>query len=172
MNSDLVYFIYWFIKYYLPPMIANSSPLLIKGSKRIDRGKLFLDNKPLLGKNKTWEGFIIGVYMGSLTGLVLGLVYCDLLLFFIGFVGSLSALIGDLIGSFLKRRLGISSGKPLPVIDQLDFALASTLAYFLLGLREFYEELLFILYALLIILLLHIVTNNIAYYLGVKDTRW
>ena len=153
-------------------MIANSSPLLVKGDKRIDRGKSFLDHKPLFGKNKTMEGLIIGVYMGSLAGLVLGFVHCDSSLFYIGFIGSLSALIGDLIGSFIKRRLSIPSGKPLPVIDQLDFALASTLAYYLLGLREFYEEPLFILYALSIILLLHIVTNNIAYYLGVKDTRW
>jgi CDP-2,3-bis-(O-geranylgeranyl)-sn-glycerol synthase len=37
------------------------------------------------------------------------------------FLVALGAPLGDLIGSFLKRRLNLERGAPAPIIDQLDF---------------------------------------------------
>lgn len=172
MNSPEYYFIYWFLKYYLVPMIANASPVLVKGLHRIDFSHTFIDGKPLFGNNKTWEGFYIGVFMGFLASIGIGIIVCDEGYVWIGLGASISALIGDLIGSFIKRRINIASGEPLPVVDQLDFALISTLYYYLLGIHEFASRPEFVVYSLLLILVLHIITNNIAYYLGVKNKRW
>ncbi|MET1159442.1 MAG: CDP-2,3-bis-(O-geranylgeranyl)-sn-glycerol synthase [Thermoprotei archaeon] len=168
---DWIGFMYWFIKFYLSPMIANASPVLVRGNKRIDSGKVFIDGKPLFGPNKTWEGFLLGFYLGSLTSLLVALLYRDELLILIGSGASLSALLGDLTGSFIKRRLGIKSGDPLPLLDQLDFAVFASLYYTLLDLREFYKPL-YVLVSLVIITVLHILTNRVAYLLGVKDKKW
>ncbi|ABN69724.1 protein of unknown function DUF46 [Staphylothermus marinus F1] len=172
MISPEYYFIYWFLKYYLSPMIANASPVLVKGIHRIDFSHIFIDGKPLFGKNKTWEGFYVGVLMGFLTSIGIGIILCEEEYILIGLGSSIFALIGDLLGSFIKRRMNIASGEPLPIIDQLDFALMATLYYYFLGIEEFISYPLYILYSLIIILALHIITNNIAYYLGVKDKRW
>jgi CDP-2,3-bis-(O-geranylgeranyl)-sn-glycerol synthase len=170
--NELAYFTYWFLKYYLPPMIANASPVLIRGSHRIDFSHKFIDDKPLFGRNKTWEGFFIGVYLGFLTSISLAYLFCNQAYVLIGLGASVSALIGDLIGSFIKRRLNIASGEPLPLIDQLDFALLATLYYYILYIPEYVSRPDYVLYSLLLILGLHILTNNIAYYMGVKDKRW
>ncbi len=170
--DQLTYFIVWFIKYFLPPMIANASPLLVKGSSMIDFGRKFVDGKPLFGRNKTWEGFLIGVYMGFSTALALSIVVDEPSLLFIGLGAVFSALIGDLFGSFIKRRLDIKSGDPFPVLDQLDFIFFTIIFYALLDVKEFLLHPDYIFYACILVLTLHIVTNNIAYYLGVKDKRW
>ncbi|OYT40668.1 MAG: hypothetical protein B6U89_01430 [Desulfurococcales archaeon ex4484_58] len=153
-------------------MIANASPLLVKGNYRIDFSHNFIDGKPLFGSNKTWEGLIIGLYMGSSVTLVYSLLFNEIDYILVGVGSTLFALLGDLLGSFLKRRLNIKSGDPLPVIDQIDFALMVIVYYYLIKVDDFYSKPLFILYALLLIMFLHITTNNIAYYLGVKDKRW
>lgn len=163
-------FMEWFLKYFLPPMIANASPVLLRGGRPVDGERRFIDGKPLLGPGKTWQGVIIGVYMGTLSSLPIS-VYLESIIHMVnGFAASISALLGDMIGSFIKRRLGIPRGEPLPFLDQLDFALTASLYYWLVdpGFRR--PDYLF--YSLLLVLVLHITTNNVAYVLGVKDRRW
>ncbi|RLG80901.1 MAG: hypothetical protein DRO13_02590 [Thermoprotei archaeon] len=170
--DQLVRFAIWFLKYYLPPMVANASPLLVRGRYRVDFSMFFLDGKPLLGKNKTWEGIAIGLYMGIASSLALSIYLRDPLLIPLGAGASASALIGDLLGSFTKRRIGVRSGDPLPLLDQLDFAIASSLYYTLLGIREFTVQYSYVALSLLLILVLHLLSNRIAYLIGVKDKKW
>ena len=170
--DDVVLFTIWFIKYYLPLMVANASPLLVKGSLRIDFSKNFIDGRPILGRNKTWEGFITGFYMGFSTTVVLSIVFNDLNLLWVAGIGVLMGLTGDLAGSFIKRRIGIESGNPLPVVDQLDFAIMGTIYYILIKAIDIRREYLFIVYAFVIIGVLHVITNRIAYILGLKDKKW
>lgn len=171
--GEIIYsFILWFLKYFLPPMIANASPLLVNGAHCIDFGKSFVDGRPVLGKSKTWEGLIIGVYMGGITALALSIILNDSSLFPVGLGASFSALIGDMAGSFIKRRVGLESGAPFPFLDQLDFALMTIAYYYIIGCNEVLTRMDFIMYSLLLIIILHIISNNIAYYIGVKYTRW
>ncbi|WP_440059929.1 CDP-archaeol synthase [Thermogladius sp. 4427co] len=164
-------FVEFVFKYYATPMVSNSAPLLVKGSKRIDSDKRFLDGKPIFGAHKTWEGFLSGITMGMLSSSMVGVVFQDPYLVLLNIGGSISALIGDLAGAFVKRRLGIKPGEPLPLVDQLDFALAATLLYMLAD-KSFASQPTMVLSSLILIAILHIATNNIAFMLGMKDKRW
>lgn len=170
--DQLIDFIEWFIKYFAVPMVTNASPLLIRGKYCIDFNKVFIDNKPLFGSNKTWDGLVIGLYMGFSLTIVLSMYFNDTNYLFIGFGASFFALIGDLVGSFIKRRMNIPSGGLLPVLDQIDFILFASMYYLLINTVEFYLKPLYVIYSYVIIVFLHVLTNNIAYYLGVKDKRW
>ncbi|WP_276814300.1 CDP-archaeol synthase [Desulfurococcus amylolyticus] len=169
---DIESYIAWIVKYYLPAMIANASPLLVKGDKVIDKGRLFIDGKPILGSHKTWEGFAIGVINSYLTGSAVGIAFRDPCIQVLSVVAGVSSMLGDLVGAFIKRRLGLKPGRPLPIIDQLSFALMTTLSYLLLGVVDVISRPDYVLSTLALIFILHVAANNIAYMLGVKETRW
>lgn len=79
----------------------------------IDRGFVFRDGRPLLGHHKTFRGLIAALISGVAAGSVLGFPWTD------GFwVASLS-MAGDLLTSFLKRRLGEPAGGVMPGLDQV-----------------------------------------------------
>ena len=93
-------------------------------------------------------------------------------IFLLGFLRVLlicvGAPLGDLIGSFIKRRVNLERGAPAPIIDQLDFLLGAIfLAYIIFPLRWMY-----IIFALLVTLLLHILANTLAYKLGYSKEPW
>ena len=117
--------------YIFPAYCANGAPVIFGGGRSIDSGKLFIDGKPLFGSHKTIRGFIAGLAIGTFVGWLqeaiapaAGFPKGSVLL---GFMLSLGAMIGDLAGSFLKRRLSLDPGAPLPIIDQIDFALMALL---------------------------------------------
>lgn len=91
-------------------------------------------------------------------------------------LASYGAVIGDLIGSFLKRRFDIKSGAPFWIVDQLDFALVALLFVSIPG---FIAPNLFLLPDIFIIVFLLILTpavsiiaNTVAYFIGLKDVPW
>ncbi len=163
-------FIEWFLIYYTAPMVANASPVLVSGSRLIDGGRYWRDGYPVFGPGKTWDGFFIGVFMGWLSSIPVYFYTLNPFFLVVSVFAAVSALLGDLAGSFIKRRLGIRRGDPAPVLDQLDFALMASLYYWFVS--PGFRRIDYILYSLLVILFLHVMTNNIAYFLGVKDRRW
>ena len=85
-----------------------------------------------------------------------------------GFLLSLGTPIGDMIGSFFKRRFNLERGAPAPIVDQLDFLLGAILfAYIVFPLRWEY-----FIFALLVTLLIHILANTVGYKLGYKKVPW
>ena len=156
-------------KYYLPAYAANGAPVVFKGKTPIDGGRYFLDGRRILGDGKTWEGLAAGVLAGSATAAILALILGERYLAILGLIASLFALLGDIAGSFIKRRLGIERGKPAPILDQLDFYAAATLGLYLAGADLSLEA---VLGLALITLALHKATNYIAYRLGLKDVPW
>jgi len=158
------------IIFILPAYCANATPVIAGGGVPIDLGRKFVDGRPIFGKNKTFRGFLIGLIVGTGVGLsesaFLSLSYP--LTF--GLLLSLGALFGDLAGAFLKRRLGISPGNLLPVIDQVDFivgALVFSLPLFPSGLS--WELALTV---LIITPPIHLLTNFAAFKLGLKSNPW
>ncbi|WP_455363527.1 CDP-2,3-bis-(O-geranylgeranyl)-sn-glycerol synthase [[Eubacterium] cellulosolvens] len=111
----------------IPTYVANSTPVLLGGGAAIDQGRKFIDGRPILGTNKTMKGFAYGLLLGSTAALAEATLFASYGLVLVGIVASLGALLGDLFGSFMKRRLDIPPGNPLPVVDQLDFILGALL---------------------------------------------
>lgn len=169
---ELGNYLLWVLKHYLPPMVANAFPVLIRGTKPIDNGRLFIDNKPLFGKNKTWEGLLLGVTGAYVTGSCVGAFLNEPLTPLLALGAGFSALLGDLLGAFIKRRLSIKPGDPAPLLDQLDFALATTAYYYLLGVQDIVLKPLYVIITFLLIIILHVLTNVIAYALGLKHSKF
>ncbi|MEM1718997.1 MAG: CDP-archaeol synthase, partial [Thermosphaera sp.] len=161
-------FAFWIVKYYVPVMVANGVPVLVKGSHRVDFGKEFFDGKPVFGSNKTWEGLLVGVCYAFVAGSLISIATGEEVIALLGGFAGLFALLGDLAGAFVKRRLNIKPGDPLPIIDQLDFVFSSTLLYLALRVEEVVSKPYYVLITFSIILALHVVANNIAFFMGLK----
>jgi Putative integral membrane protein DUF46. len=83
------------------------------------------------------------------------------------------ALVGDIVGSFVKRRLKIRQGDSLPVFDQIGFivfAYSFYLLFFSPPLNIYPVD--FIIYVSLITFFIHILTNLAAYKFGIKSTPY
>jgi len=157
----------------LPSYIANATPVisikLIGRSTPLDMGLYAWDKRRILGDGKTIEGLISGITVGTLLGLSIYSLTNVFRSIFEPFVLSFGAMVGDILGSFIKRRMGMERGKPLPIIDQLGFLLSSLFFSFIMyGLPRWARlDILGIL--LMITFFLHIATNYIAYLLRLKD---
>jgi CDP-2,3-bis-(O-geranylgeranyl)-sn-glycerol synthase len=154
------------LKFIFPAYCANGVPVLAGGGPPLDFGKKFLDGKPVFGKNKTFRGFFFGLAIGVMVGLVENVLFGYPLLFSV--LSPLGALMGDLAGAFLKRRLGIAPGGLLPIIDQIDFVIGALL--FSLPLPMISWEL--VLAVLIITPPIHLFTNFLAYKLKLKNNPW
>ncbi|MEM3824439.1 MAG: CDP-2,3-bis-(O-geranylgeranyl)-sn-glycerol synthase [Candidatus Bathyarchaeia archaeon] len=163
---DLAHLIIEALKFIFPAYCANAVPVITGGGLPIDLDKKFFDGKPIFGKNKTYRGFFSGLLVGILVGLMESLFFSYHLLF--GFLLSLGALFGDLVGAFLKRRLGLAPGELLPIVDQIDFVVGAIV--FAIPISILTVEL--AITALIITPPIHLLTNFVAYKLGLKSNPW
>jgi CDP-2,3-bis-(O-geranylgeranyl)-sn-glycerol synthase len=164
--SELAVLLLNALKFILPAYCANAAPVIFGGGLPLDFGKVFYDGRPIFGRNKTFKGFFFGIAVGTVVGLVESLLFEYPVHF--GFLLSLGALTGDLLGAFLKRRLGIPSGKMLPIIDQIDFVVGALI--FSTPLNMLSPELAII--VLVITPPVHLFTNFAAHKIGLKNTPW
>ena len=182
---NLVISILGAVYFMLPAYVANLSGLAFGGGKPIDGGKECRDGRRVIGNGVTWKGFQNGTIIGTLVGVVLGIIgtfYGDLSVLtggildlhvygsvlgglILGFLMAFGALLGDAVGSFIKRRLGLQSGQPAPFMDQLDFVIGA-LVFSLLVVKISWN-LFFIIVVLSLVL--HLGSNIVAYLLGIKD---
>ncbi|MBO7714799.1 MAG: CDP-2,3-bis-(O-geranylgeranyl)-sn-glycerol synthase [Methanobrevibacter sp.] len=173
------------VYFMLPAYVANLSGLAFGGGTPVDGGKECKDGRRLIGNGVTWKGLINGTILGTLVGAVLGIIgtfYGDLSVLtggiidlpvygsvigglILGFPMAFGALLGDLVGSFIKRRIGLQSGEPAPIMDQLDFVVGA-LILSLLVVKISWE---FFIIVAVLTLILHLGSNMIAYLLGIKD---
>ena len=175
--TSLVVHILRGLAYILPAYIANATPVIVGGGSPIDMGKNFIDGRRVFGDNKTIRGLIGGIFFGTITGLLLPYLFAMLDIGAIGlfdaivlaFLLSIGTHIGDLLGSFIKRRLNLKPGAPAPVLDQIGFIVFAILvAYPYKPLISTVE----IALILAITLAVHPTSNIIAYVLGLKDKPW
>ena len=172
--------IIWFL---LPAGFSNMSPVLFKKinflNKPVDFGKKWFDGKFIFGKNKTYRGFFFGTLVAIFVLYLQVLVYPEMKnfsffdysqvnIFLLGFLFGFGALLGDLIESFLKRRVGVESGQSWMPWDQIDWVLgALILTYPILKLDwKIY------LFSILIWGILHPVVNLIGYWLKIKKNKF
>ncbi len=91
-------------------------------------------------------------------------------------LASYGAVIGDLIGSFLKRRFDIKSGAPFWVIDQLDFAIVALLFVsipgFILPNTFLLPDIFIVTFLIILTPAVSVIANTVAYVIGLKDVPW
>jgi CDP-2,3-bis-(O-geranylgeranyl)-sn-glycerol synthase len=150
-----------------PAYCANAVPVIAGGGSPMDFGKNFFDGKRIFGKNKTFRGFFFGLAVGVAVGLVEWVLFDYPFLF--SLLSPLGALLGDLTGAFLKRRLGIAPGGLLPIVDQVDFVIGAILLSMPLAIINSWEL------AVVVIIItppIHMLTNFLAYKLKLKENPW
>jgi CDP-2,3-bis-(O-geranylgeranyl)-sn-glycerol synthase len=167
----------------LPAYVPNNAAVLAGGGAAIDGGRT-LHGRRLLGDGKTWRGTLAGTLAGTalalalnaIQGVVAAVAGVPLATFPLAVAVALAggAMLGDIAGSFVKRRLGTERGAPVPLLDQLDFVVGALVCsavvdpdWFLgaFGPGE-------VVVVLLTTPLLHVVTNVGAYLLDLKSEPW
>jgi len=151
----------------VPIYCTNGAPVIFGGGRPVDFGKTLSDGERIFGDHKT----VRGLGSGLIVGFIVALFESHLIsteLFPAVILASVGALLGDMGGAFLKRRIKIKPGAPLPVVDQLDFVLG---AVFLVS--PFFR----ISSGTLVIMLsvtppIHLLANFGAYALRLKSSYW
>lgn len=162
----------------LPAYIANPMAVVFGGGKPIDFGKNWKDGRRILGDGKTFRGLIGGAACGVIIGLVQmqvsSMQYLGIFKFTSIATLSLGALLGDMVKSFFKRRLGFERGAKLPLVDQLDFVAGAWILTYVFDPRWFTES--FTIWVIITVLILtpvlHRLTNILGYYIKVKKEPW
>ena len=100
-------------------IVANAAPVIASlllgrhGNRPLDGNRLLADGHPMLGPSKTIRGVIAAVLFTALAAPLFDLSWLQ------GAGFGLLAMLGDIGSSFTKRRLGLSSGRSAPLLDQL-----------------------------------------------------
>ena len=156
----------------IPAYISNMIPVFTRGlpwNAPIDFGLKF-GSKRLLGENKTWAGFVSGLFAALISGVLISQIYWPFAFSALrwSFLAGFGALFGDIVKSFFKRRVGIKPGKPWIPFDQIDYSVGA-LAF---GSFVFFPGWLSAFWLVIISLAGHIIVNHCAYYFGIRDTKW
>jgi CDP-2,3-bis-(O-geranylgeranyl)-sn-glycerol synthase len=99
--------------------LANGSPIVAKRifgrnyAAPIDGNARFVDGQPLLGPSKTIRGVVVSLLATTLGAMLLGLQ------FWLGLLVASTAMAGDLLSSFLKRRLRFAPSSKATGLDQI-----------------------------------------------------
>jgi CDP-2,3-bis-(O-geranylgeranyl)-sn-glycerol synthase len=134
----------------IPIYIANASAVIVGGGVPIDFRKNWKDGRRILGDGKTWRGLFAGTFLGMTAGFGLAVaakyigsseyVYLGLtdfegfpMMILILFSLCFGALLGDIIESFFKRRVGKDRGQDWIPFDQLDFLVGALVFCFLMS---------------------------------------
>jgi len=160
----------------IPIYIANSSPVVLGGGTPLDLNVNFLDGKRLLGDSKTIRGFFGGILAGTVAGGIAAIYYHSPFFansqaqFLGGFILAAGTLLGDAIGSFIKRRFGFAPGKPF-VLDTVMFLIIALTLAVPIAKPELYAPLNIIFFVCLTAIL-HPLTNIFANKVGLKKVPW
>jgi CDP-2,3-bis-(O-geranylgeranyl)-sn-glycerol synthase len=173
-----------------PAYIANSSAVIFGHGAPVDLGKKMGDGRRIFGDGKTWYGLLGGTLAGTAFGFgqILGssIQYPDHHwgygpspnAYLIAILIPLGALLGDLLGSFIKRRRGIGRGEKIAFLDIYDLIIGVFILLLLFQFTWFFEtfldgiRLVGLLTLIILTPLLHRFTNIIGYKLGKKKEPW
>jgi CDP-2,3-bis-(O-geranylgeranyl)-sn-glycerol synthase len=179
-----ILFAIWFFG---PAGLANAAPVFASRIAALDTLNIPIDlgkhfrGKRIFGDHKTVRGFVAGVFVGIVTGVLQHLLYMNiawvrhfslisyeslLTSVMLGILLSFGALFGDAVKSFFKRQFSVPSGKAWFPFDQIDYIVGGLLfssividlphsAYLWIGLIWF---------------LIHPIATFIGWLLGLKDS--
>ena len=168
--------------FFLPAYAANMAPVIFSKVKILQPLKIPINTK-LFGAHKTYYGFCVGIGLAVFVGLLEALYgkYFSVLSdhdsfgakwwIYLSFLMGFGALFGDLIKSFFKRRLGISSGALFVPFDQIDFIIGTLFILYFFGIFSKISQQ-FVLPFIFFSPFLQVLSNLIAYKLGLKKVWW
>ena len=108
--------------------LANGSPVFAKRilgetfARPLDGNVQFIDGRPLFGPSKTIRGIVVSLLVTAIGAPPLGFSI------WIGLLVAAAAMAGDLLSSFLKRRLGLAASTRATGLDQIPESLFPLLA--------------------------------------------
>ena len=186
---DVIVIMFTGLWLFIPAMLPNSAAAMVGGGTKIDFGRSW-KGKRIFGDGKSWKGLFGGGLAGVLIGLILigvssiwdsenfwgygpfwrnvGILFCL----------SFGAVLGDLMGAFIKRRLGMERGQKAPILDQYDFvfgAFVVTAIFFPDWIYSIYIEgwhIAALIFILVLMFVIHRAVNIIGYKLGIKKEPW
>jgi CDP-2,3-bis-(O-geranylgeranyl)-sn-glycerol synthase len=109
-------------------MTANGTPVIAQKifgniwSYPLDGEKVWPDGRPVFGPSKTVRGVACAVVLTTVVAFMLGLTWM------LGLLAGALAMIGDLLSSFTKRRLGLPASAQATGLDQVPESLLPALA--------------------------------------------
>ena len=107
---------------------ANGAPVLFarllgtRFARPIDGGIVLRDGHPLLGRSKTWRGLAAAVVLAACAAVLIGLPWQA------GALIGASAMAGDCLSSFVKRRLALEASSMSLGLDQVPESLLPAVA--------------------------------------------
>ena len=143
---------------------ANGAPIIFRflaGNKMaypVDFRVNFIDQKRLFGNAKTWRGLIGSMLLTCVAAVLLGY---DLK---IGFLIAAGAMSGDLLSSFIKRRLNLRTSSMAPLLDQVPESLIPALFV----MHSFHLTAHTIFYLVIMFFVLEYLLSRIFYELGIR----
>jgi CDP-2,3-bis-(O-geranylgeranyl)-sn-glycerol synthase len=167
LYANFVYLTFLYpIIYIFPAYAANGAPILFGGGRPLD-GKAKLWGKRIFGDNKTVRGTVSSLLCGLAVGLIEYPFFHYMLP--IAVLLAIGANVGDLLGSFIKRRLNVEKGASFPILDQYGFFVFALLfAFPLVYMPSIYG----IIFLIVLTGLAHIFTNRGAHKLKLKKVPW
>jgi CDP-diglyceride synthetase len=107
---------------------ANGAPVLFarllgtRFARPIDGGIVLRDGHPLLGRSKTWRGLAAAVVFTACAAVLISLPWQA------GALAGASAVAGDCLSSFVKRRFGLEPSSMTLGLDQVPESLFPAVA--------------------------------------------
>ena len=108
--------------------VANGGPVLFarmlgrRFADPIDGGVVLRDGHPILGRSKTWRGLAAAIVLAACVAVLIGLPWQA------GALIGASAMAGDCLSSFVKRRLALEPSSMALGLDQVPESLLPAVA--------------------------------------------
>ncbi len=170
---------------FIPALAANPGAVITGGHGLMDGGKNWIDNRRIFGDGKTVSGYVGGILIGTVVGIIVFLILNEFSLFpykldfeiivLAPFALAWGSLTGDLLGSFIKRRLNMKSGQKGNLLDMWPFVIVAFLFSLIITEKffmELYSNFIDIILILIITPILHRGVNILAYRMKWKDVPW
>ena len=146
-------------------IIANGAPIVIRVllnnrfSIAVDFGYKLPDNNPIFGESKTWRGVIAAIVATSAAAWLMG--YSS----FTGALVASYAVLGDLISSFIKRRLSRPPSSMALLLDQIPESLFPAL----MMMQVFKLDISAIIQLVLTFIIIELLLSHILYKWGIRE---
>jgi hypothetical protein len=118
----------YLLKLLLLLAVANGAPVLAKKAwgcvlaRPLDAGLHFVDQRPLFGPTKTVRGLLVSIAATAAIAPLIGIAW------WLGALIGATAMAGDLLTSFIKRRLNRPPSSRVTGLDQIPESLLPLLA--------------------------------------------